>query len=202
MAQLFLQLLQNGIGGKIYDLIKSKYSDNQCCVKIRNKRTEFFKQRKGVHQGCNLSPTLFNIYINKLATFLEQSPSPGLDLQGKEIKLLMYADDLVLPSPTEHGIQQNISLLETFCQNWAVHINLEKNEIMVFQKQARLQESKHVFRVRGTTLQHTMEYNYLGIIISASGSFDKAINSLTEKARRAYYSIKSSLYKFNPPITI
>ena len=80
---LFLQLLQNGIGGKIYDLIKSKYSDNQCCVKIGNKRTEFFKQGKGVHQGCNLSPTLFNIYINKLATLLEQSPSPGSDLQGK-----------------------------------------------------------------------------------------------------------------------
>ena len=44
---LFLQLIQNGIGGKIYDLIKSKYSDYQCCVKIGNKRTEFFKQGKG-----------------------------------------------------------------------------------------------------------------------------------------------------------
>ena len=199
---LFLQLLQYGIGGKIYDLIKSKYSDNQCCVKIGNNRTEFFKQGKGVHQGCNLSPTLFNIYINKLATLLEQSPSPGLDLQGTEIKFLMYADDLVLLSPTEHGLQQNLSLLETFCQNWAVDINLDKTKVMVFQKKARLQESKHVFRIRGTTLQHTMEYNYLGIIINASGSFNKAINSLTDKARRAYYSIKSSLYKFNPPITI
>ena len=80
-------------------------------------------------------------------------------------------------------------------------MNLDKARVMVFQKKASLQESRHVFRVRGTTLKHTMEYNYLGIIISASGSSDKAKNSLTEKARRAYYSIKSSLYKFNPPIT-
>ena len=122
----------------------------------------------------------------------------------------MYADDLVLLSPTEQGLQQNLSLLETFCQNWVADINLDKTKVLfffvcffsVFQKKARLQASKHVFRVRGTTLQHRVEYNYLGIIISASGSFDRAINSLTEKARRAYYSIKSSLYKFNPPITI
>ena len=49
---LFLQLLQNGIGGKIYDLIKSTFSDNQCCVKIGNKRTEFFKQGKGCIRGA------------------------------------------------------------------------------------------------------------------------------------------------------
>ena len=89
-----------------------------------------------MRQGCNLSPTLFNIYINKLATLLEQSPSPGLDLQGKEIKFLMYADDLVLLSPTEHNLQQNLSLLETFCQNLVVDINLDKTKVMVLQKKS------------------------------------------------------------------
>ena len=47
-----------------------------------------------------------------------------------------------------------------------------------------------------------MTNNYLGIIISASGRFDKAINALTDKARRTYYSIRRSLNKFNPPIKI
>ncbi len=62
----------------------------------------------------------------------------GLDLQGKEIKFLMYADDQVIMSPTEHGIQQNLSPLETLCQNWGLDINLEKTKIMVFQKKERL----------------------------------------------------------------
>ena len=105
---------------------------------MENKKTEYFIQGRGVHQGCNLSPTLFNIHINKLATTIEQSPSPGLNLQGKEIKFLMYADDLVLLSPTEHRLQQNLSLLETYCQNWAMNINLEKNKIMVFQKKGQI----------------------------------------------------------------
>ena len=154
----------------VNDLIRSKYSENQCCVKINNQRTEFFRQGRGVHQGCNLSPTLFNIYINQLATLLEQSSSPGLDLQGKDIKFLLYADDLVLLSPTDHGLQQNLSLLEDFCQSWALDINLDKTKVMVFQKKPRLQESKYVFTVRGTTLQHTMEHSYLGIIVRASAA--------------------------------
>ena len=36
---LTFNYLKNGTGGKIYDVIKSRYSDNQCCVKIGNKRT-------------------------------------------------------------------------------------------------------------------------------------------------------------------
>ena len=51
-----------------------------------------------------------------------------------------------------------------------------------------------MFSVRDT-LQQTKEYNDLG-------SFDKVINPLTEKSHRADYSFKSSLYKFNPPVTV
>lgn len=44
--------------------------------------------------GYSLSSTLFNIYINKLATMLEQSAVPALTLH--ETKVLLYADDLAL----------------------------------------------------------------------------------------------------------
>ena len=103
----------------------------------------------------------------------------------------MHADDLVLLSPTEHQLQQNLSLLETYCQNWGMNINLKKI-IILFQKKARSQGSRCKFSVGETTLQQIMTYNYLGIIISASGRFDIAINALTDKARRAYCSIRRS----------
>ncbi len=77
-----------------------------------------------MRQGCSLSPTLFNIYINELAVELEQSTAPGLTLQDQNFKLLLYADDLVLLSSTPQGLQQHLDLLDNYCQNWALAVNL------------------------------------------------------------------------------
>ena len=56
---------------------------------MRVRQTDYFQQMKRVQQGCCLSPTLFNIYIKHLATKLERSFSPGLDLMGREVKCLL-----------------------------------------------------------------------------------------------------------------
>ena len=93
----------------MYDLVKSMYLENMCAVKTGDKQTEFFTQRRGVRQGCNLNPTLFNLYINELAVQLDQCPSPGLSLLDREVKCLLYADDLDLLSPTEQGVYHKYS---------------------------------------------------------------------------------------------
>ncbi len=103
-------------------------------------RAAFFQQGRGVRQGCNLSPTLFNIYINELAEALDRSGSiPGLALHDSEVKCLLYADDLVLLSPTAEGLQHSLALLEQYCEEWALTVNLDKTRVMVFQKKARSQ---------------------------------------------------------------
>ncbi len=199
---LFLKLIESGIGGRTYDIIKDIYNGNKCCVKINDKRTDYFSQTKGVRQGCSLSPTLFNIYINELASALDKSSCPGLTLEGREIKCLLYADDLLLLSPHEEGLHQSLSILEKYSKNWALPINMEKSKIMIFQKKPRLADKKYEFKIGETILNHVTCYNYLGLTISASGQFNTAIKDLTDKARRAFYSIRRPLIKFNPPIKL
>jgi retron-type reverse transcriptase len=113
---LFYKLIESGIGGKTYDFIKSMYTKNKCAVKIGNKQTYFFSQGWGVKQGCPISPTLFNIYMNELAKTLEESAAPSITLHNTEIKCLLYADDLVLLSPTKEGLQQHLDRLHKFYQ--------------------------------------------------------------------------------------
>ena len=151
------------------------------------KRTDFFKQCHRVHQGCNISPTLliYCIYIDQLAKLLENSPAPRLDLEGKEVKCLFYRDDLLLLSQAEQGMQKYLDILHDYCVNCAIRVNLDKTKIIIFQKKARSQSRKYQFTLGETTLSHTMEYTYLGLTITASGRFVKALSSLADKARRA-----------------
>lgn len=71
---------------------------------------------------------------------------------------------------------------------------------MVFQKKARSQGHKHQFLYKGQVLQHSSSYSYLGIDISASGRFGLAVKTLAEKARRAFYAIKSRCGHLKLPI--
>ncbi len=133
---LYLKLIDSGIGGKCYDLIKSMYTASQCAVKIGNQRTKFFPQGRGVRQGCSLSPTLFKIYINQLANILEHAPIQGLTLH--EIKCV-FSMQMTWSScrPLKRGFR-------TACICWRIYVSpgpwwstSKKHRVMIFQKRSR-----------------------------------------------------------------
>lgn len=62
------------------------------------------------------------------------------------------------------------------------------------------QGSKFQFTLNNNVVEHTTNYNYLGLLISSSDSLHLAIKNLTEKASRAYYAIKRQIYQLNPSI--
>jgi hypothetical protein len=96
---LFFKLLENKIDDQFYNLIKSLYSNSKCAVKQSKTRTDFFNYCKGVRQGCILSPLLFNIYINELATLFDNNSADPFKLpNGTKLSCLLYADDLIILS--------------------------------------------------------------------------------------------------------
>ena len=125
------------------------YTNNKCAVKIGKKHTDFFQQSRGVRQGCSSSPTLFN--INQLARTLEQSAAPGITLVDTEIKCLLFADDLVLLSPTKEGLQHYLDLLQSFSQTWALTVNLSKTKVIIFEIRPSL--NKYTFHLDTVTLE-------------------------------------------------
>ena len=166
------------------------HTNNKCAVKTGNMETDFFPQSRGVKQGCSLSPTLFNIYIDELAKSLEQSDIPGVTLSDTEVKCLLFADDVIL---SKEALQQQLDHLQTFFQTWVLTVNLEKTNIMVFQKRPRCQGNPDRFSLGSTDIKHTHSYTFLGLKITSTGNFNLAINDLRDKGRRTFCTIKKTL---------
>ena len=88
------------------DLIKDIYRKSECAVKIGNATTNVFRFTKGVRQGCPMSPCLFNLFIDEIFHIIDQGVERNICLEeGKNINALMYADDLIVLSETEVGLQ-------------------------------------------------------------------------------------------------
>lgn len=72
-------------------------------------------------------------------------------------------------------------------------VNLNKTKILIFQERSGNHSLKHQFYLDKVKLERAKNYTYLGLNISSSGNFQRAVNELRDKARRAFYAIKRNI---------
>jgi hypothetical protein len=94
---LYYKLLKCGITGNIYSVLKSAYTDSTYSVRTTEGITNSFSSTTGVKQGCNLSPTLSNLYQNDIHDIFDESCDP-VNLDDFIFNSLSWADDLVIIS--------------------------------------------------------------------------------------------------------
>ena len=77
--------------------LRSLYAGQEVTVRTGHGTTDWFKIGKGVHQGCILSPCLFNLYAEYIMrnSGLEEAQA-GIKIAGRNISNLRYADDIIL----------------------------------------------------------------------------------------------------------
>jgi len=89
-------LKEMGISDHLICLLRNLYAGQKATVRTRHETTDWFQIVKGVHQGCILSPCLFNLhaeYIMRNAG-LEETQA-GIKTSGTNINNLRYADDTI-----------------------------------------------------------------------------------------------------------
>ena len=87
-------------------LLRNLYAGQEATVRTGHGTTNGFQIRKGVHEGCILSPCLFNLYAEYIMrnAGLEET-QPGIKIARRNINNLRYADDTILIAESEEELK-------------------------------------------------------------------------------------------------
>ena len=89
-------------------------------------------------QGCNLSPYLFNLYVNDMNLILDKADISPVSLNKSNVSSLMYVDDLLILTRSESGMQKALDVLDVYCHKWHLVVNINKTKMIVFNKRKQL----------------------------------------------------------------
>ena len=95
-----------GIADHLTCLLRNLYAGQDATVRTGHGTTDWFQIQKGVHQGCILSPCLFNLY----ADYIMQNAGlddvqAGIKIARRNISNLRYADDITLMAESEEELK-------------------------------------------------------------------------------------------------
>ena len=126
---LWKMLRSIGISHKIVDIIEYMYDHTECSVQIDGKLTEWFPVTIGVRQGCILSPTLFNIFLEFVMDEVK-SIIGEMKLDDSLSTDIRYADDTTLVALIFEKLKLSTSELDAACKKWGLKINTKKCKVM------------------------------------------------------------------------
>ncbi|CAB0004933.1 unnamed protein product, partial [Nesidiocoris tenuis] len=188
---LFYKLLGMGVSHRMVRVLRSLYSGVTSSVWTRDGATESFPVGVGVRQGCPLSPLLFALYINDLTDVIVR----GVLVGGHLVKLLMYADDLVILAEDSKDQQINIDALKRYCETWGLEVNLSKSKVMVFQNGGRRSASEK-WMFGEEHIEVVSRYTYLGVVLTPRLSFEAQLKQKASSAKFAMNFVWGKLFSF------
>jgi len=121
---------ERGICEGLRRRIREIYGETKNVVKVGNKMGKKFWTEKGVRQGCPLSPLLFNLMIADIEEGLGRDEVGGTRVGGRKVKVLEYADDLVVLAEEEEGMRWLLRRLEKYLDGKGLVLNTEKTKVM------------------------------------------------------------------------
>ena len=118
-----------GIPDHLTCLLRNLYAGQEATARTGHGTTDWFQIRKGVHQGCILSPCLFNLYAEYLIrnARLDEAQA-GIKIARRNINL-KYADDTTLMAESEE-LKSLMMKVKEEDEKVGLKLNIQKTKIM------------------------------------------------------------------------
>jgi hypothetical protein len=175
--KVWAALTRMGVGNDLLDALKSFYRVNKVAVRLNNQLSDHFYVRRGLRQGCPLSPLLFIATFNAICEKLA-AERIGFPL-GKDtfLNLIAFADDGTLVGMNHEEISSLLDIFNDACLELGLKINVAKTQYMVVNEL----ENRDLF-LNGIKLEKVKTFKYLGSIITDDGRMEEELKARMAKA--------------------
>ena len=187
---LFQKLVERRLSPIFMRLLIVMYMSQTARVKWEGTLSETFSITNGVKQGAVLSAILFCVYIDDLIKKLRKEKT-GCWIDGNFVGIIVYADDIVLLSPSFDGLQQMIDTCSIYAKKHNLSFSTDDNPKKSKTKCMAFVKKKHnlnKLRVDDTELPWVKSVKHLGTTIT--DVLDNLNQDLLEK--RADYISKNN----------
>ena len=120
-----------GIPDHLTCLLRNLYAGQEAKVGTGHGTTGWFQVGKGVHQGCILSPCLFNLYAEyTMRNAGLEEVQAGIKIAWRSINNLRYADDTTLMAENEEELKSLLLTVKEESEKVGLKLNIQKTKIM------------------------------------------------------------------------
>ena len=124
-------LKEMGIPDHLTCPLRNLYASQEATGRTGHGTTDWFQIGKGVHQGCILSPCLFNFYAEYIMrnAWLDEAQA-GIKIASRNINNLRYADDTTLMAESEEELKSFLMKVKEESETVGLKLNIQKTKIM------------------------------------------------------------------------
>ena len=175
-AALWATMRKYNISASLVRTIEQLYDKATSAVQMNGSIGEWFRTTVGVRQGCLLSPTLFNIFLERIMSDALEEHDGKVSIGGRNITNLRFADDIDALAEEEQELEALVESLDKTCTRYKMEISAEKTKLMTNSATGIQRE----IRVKGQKLGTVTSFKYLGAVVSDDGSKPEVLSRIAQ----------------------
>ncbi len=185
---LYIKLMEKGLPNNILSVLEYWYDFCVTCIRWGNAYSVFIKLECGVRQGGVLSPYLFAVFIDGIVRTMERS-GLGCHVNFVPVCIFLYADDIILLSPSVSALQQMIFICERELIWLDMALNPMKSVCLRFGPRYD-KPCEPLTVASGQKLCWVTSCRYLGVYLLSSANFKCSLDN----GKKAYYRAFNAIF--------
>lgn len=203
-----------GLPEELIGIVKSFHNNMKARIRVNGELLEEIEVENGLHQGCTMAPSLFNLYacvvaerwldrvgnVEGVGTHLLYKYDQKLfrrNTTGASSSTLYeceFADDVALLATTRAAAEEAIRTYASVASNFGMTVSIQKTKFMVVGSGIGDEDLKPI-AIEGGEIENVKEFPYLGSLIAENGSIDAEVDKRIANASKAFGALRYAVFK-------